>query len=84
MFQAEGFGALQAAHCAGRHFRTKLMSQYIGSGQNDQFDVRIQELVSKVQKNGGLLRKTFFRVHFFFSCGVAIFALIFMKFWLQG
>ena len=29
-------------HCAGRHFRTKLMSRYIGAGQNDRFDVRIQ------------------------------------------
>ena len=37
----------------------KLMSRYIGAGQNDWFDVRIQELVSKVQKNGGFLRKTF-------------------------
>ena len=31
------------AHCAGRHFRTKLISQYIGG-----FDVGIQELVSKI------------------------------------
>ena len=28
------------------------MSRYIGAGQNDQFDVRIQELVSKVQNPG--------------------------------
>ena len=34
------------------------MSQYIGSGQNNRFDVRIQELVSKVQNPGGFLRKT--------------------------
>ena len=50
------------SHCAGRHFRTKLMSQYIGSGQNDGFDVRIQELVSKVKKIGPFWEKTFFRV----------------------
>ena len=48
------------SHCAGRHFRTKLMSQYIGAGQNDRFDVRIQELVSKVQNPGGFLRKNVF------------------------
>ena len=41
-----------ASHCAGRHFRIKLMSRYIGAGQNDQFDVKIQELVTKVKKNG--------------------------------
>ena len=41
------------AQCARRHFRTKLMSQYIGSGQNNRFDVRIRELVSKVQNLGG-------------------------------
>ena len=34
------------------------MSQHIGSGQNNRFDVRIQELVSKVQNPGGFLRKT--------------------------
>ena len=33
------------------------MSQYIGSGQNNGFDVRIHELVSKVQNPGGFLRK---------------------------
>ena len=33
------------------------MSRYIGSGQNNQFDVRIQELVSKVKNPGGFLRK---------------------------
>ena len=50
------------AHCAGRHLRTKLMAQYIGSGQKKRFDVGIQELVSKVQKNGPLilLRKKVF------------------------
>ena len=32
-------------HRAGRHFRTKLMSRYIGSSTNGQFDVRIEELV---------------------------------------
>ena len=30
--------------CSGRHFRTKLMSRYIGAGPNDRFDVRIQKL----------------------------------------
>ena len=44
------------AHCAGRHFRTKLMSQYIGFGQKDRFDVRIQELFSKVQNSWGFLQ----------------------------
>ena len=44
-------------HCSGRHFRTKLMSQYIGAGQNDWFDTRIQELVSKAKNPGGFLRK---------------------------
>ena len=34
------------------------MSRYIGAGQNDWFDVRIQKLVSKVQNPGGFL-KTF-------------------------
>ena len=43
------------------------MSKYIGSGQNNRFDVRIQELVSKVQNPGPFLRKkrilgSFFRV----------------------
>ena len=47
-------------HCSGRHFRTKLMSRYIGAGQNDRFDVRIQEVVSKVQNPGGFLRKNVF------------------------
>ena len=36
-------------HRSGRHFRTKFMSQYIGAGQNDRFDVRIEELVSKAE-----------------------------------
>ena len=69
-----------------RHFRTKLMSQYIGSSQKKKrFDVRIQELVSKVQNPGPFLRKMFLGSIFgFFSCSVAIFAPIFMKFWLQG
>ena len=48
------------SHCAGRHFRTKLMSQYIGAGQNDRFDVRIQELNSKAKNPGGGLRKKVF------------------------
>ena len=29
----------------------------LGAGQNDRFDVRIQELVSKIQNPGGFLRK---------------------------
>ena len=33
------------------------MSQYISSGQNNRFDVRIQELVSNVHNPGGFLRK---------------------------
>ena len=72
--------------CTGRHFRTKLMSQYIGSDQKKKFDVRIQELVSKVQKNGGFLRKKRFSgsIFGFFSCSVVIFGPIFMKFWLHG
>merc|ERR1711928_90319 len=41
-----------STQCAGRHLRTKLISQYIGSGQKKRFDVRIQELVSKVQNPG--------------------------------
>ena len=48
------------SHCAGRHFWTKLMSQYIGAGQNDRFDVRMQELVSKAKNPGGFLRKSVF------------------------
>ena len=53
------------SHRAGRHFRTKLMSRYIGAGQNGRFDMRIQELVSKVQNSGRLLRKKRFlgRLH---------------------
>ena len=42
------------------------MSQYIGSGQNNQFDVRIQEFVSKVQNPGGFSRKNVFKVDFCF------------------
>ena len=48
------------AHRSGRHFRTELMSRYIGAGQNDRFDVRIQELVSKAKNPGGFLRKNVF------------------------
>ena len=47
----------KASHCSGRHFRTKLMSRYIGAGQNDWLDVRIQELVSKAKNSRGFLRK---------------------------
>ena len=41
------------------------MSRYIGAGQNGRFDMRIQELVSKVQNSGRLLRKKRFlgRLH---------------------
>ena len=53
-------GRKYSTHCSGRHFRTKLMSQYIGAGQNDRFDVRIQELVSKAKNPGGGLRKKVF------------------------
>ena len=48
------------SHRSGRHFRTKLMSRYIGTSQNDQFDVRMQELVSKAKNPGGFLRKNVF------------------------
>ena len=34
-------------HRSGRHFRTKLMSRYIGAGIKDRFDVRIQERYKK-------------------------------------
>ena len=44
-------------HRAGRHFRTKLMSRYIGSSPNGWFDVRFEELVSKTENPGGFLRK---------------------------
>ena len=36
------------------------MSRYIGADQNGRFDVRIQELVSKVQNPGGFLRQNIF------------------------
>ena len=42
------------SHRSGRHFRTKLMSLYIGAGQNDWFDVRIEELVSTAKNPGGI------------------------------
>ena len=53
-------------HRVGRHFRTKLMSPYIGSSPNGRFDVRFEELVSKAENPGGFLRKNVFRVHFCF------------------
>ena len=58
----------------GRHFRTKLMSRNIGSGQNNRFDVRIQELVSKVQNPGPYLRKKrlFWPILFFFPTFVVL------------
>ena len=43
------------SQCAGKHFRTKLMSLYID--QKNWFDERIQELISKVQNPGPLLGK---------------------------
>ena len=33
------------------------MSQFIGSGQNNRFDVKIQEHVLKVQNPGGIFEK---------------------------
>ena len=50
----------QRTHRPGRRFRTKLMSQYICFSPNGQFDVRFEELVSKVQNPGGFLRKNVF------------------------
>ena len=47
-------------HRTGRRFRTKLMSRYICFSPNGQFDVRFEELVSKVQNPGGFLGKTDF------------------------
>ena len=55
------FSAEYKSHCAGRHFMTKLMCRYIGAGQNDRFDVRIQELVSKAKNPGEFREKTFFK-----------------------
>ena len=69
------------AHCAGRHFRTKLMSQYIGSGQNIRFDVRIRELVSKVQDLGPFWRKNVFYSLFL---GFSDFRLVVWPFLLQS
>ena len=43
------------SQCAGKHFRTKLMSLYID--QKNWFDERIQELISKVQNPGFHLGK---------------------------
>ena len=51
-FQGRGLCWPPTAHCAGRHLRPKLMSQYIGSSQKKRFDAGIQEMVSKVQKFG--------------------------------
>ena len=41
-------------HCAGRHFRTKLMSRYIGAGQNDRFDLALLLFASFVGIGTGL------------------------------
>ena len=72
----------------GRHFKTNSMSQYIGSGQKKRFDVRIKELVSKLQNPGGLLRKkrflgSIFSFFFIFFLLRGYFAPIFVKFWPQ-
>ena len=40
------------AHCAGGHFRWKKISRYVEIHRKNRFDVRIQELVSKVQSPG--------------------------------
>ena len=53
-------GILVGSHRAGRHFRKKLMSRYIGSSPNGRFDVRFEELVSKAENPGGFLRKNVF------------------------
>ena len=46
-----------STQCAGNLFKTKLMSQYISSGQKILRNLRIQELVLKVQNHGVFLRK---------------------------
>ena len=48
------------SHRSGRHFRTKLMSPYIGSSPNGRFDVRFEELVSKAVNPWRFLRKNVF------------------------
>ena len=47
------------AQCAGWHFETKIqtISQYVQIHRKNLFDVRVQELVSKVQNPGRFLRK---------------------------
>ena len=50
----------KTTHRTGRRFRTKLMSRYIGSSPNGQFDVRFEERVSKAENPGGFLRKNVF------------------------
>ena len=77
------------SQCAGRHFRTKLMSQYIGSNQKKTVGCEDSETCFKSSKSWALFEKTtflgpIFRVLTIFSCIVAIFAPILMKFWLQG
>ena len=46
-----------STQCAGNLFKTKLMSQYIGSGHKILRNLRIQELVLKLQNHEGFLRK---------------------------
>ena len=65
--------------------RLSTSATLIGSSQKKRFDVRIQELVSKVQNpEAFLIKKRFLGSIFggftFLSCCVAIFAPIFMKF----
>ena len=64
MMSLSALAGMELSTLRGRHFWTKLMSRYIGAGQNDWFAVRLQELVSKAKNPGGFLRKNVFRVHF--------------------
>ena len=74
------------SHCAGRHYRTKLMSRYIGSGQKKTVWYGDSGTGFKSSKNGPFLRKNVFLGSIFgvFSCSVAISEPICMKFWLPG
>ena len=47
--------------------RLSTSATLIGSSQKKRFDVRIQELVSKVQNSGGFSRNNVFRVDYHFS-----------------
>ena len=70
------------SHRPGKRLRTNLMSRYICFSQNGRFE----ELVSKAKNPGGFLRKKrcLGSIFGFFSCSVAIFGPICMKFWLQS